>query len=45
MKAVGGIQVPVVSADGKTRGYRTEEPEVYRKKRDAASAVYQRVSA
>lgn len=45
VRAVGGIQVPVVSADGKTRGYRTEGPEVYRKKRDAASAVYQRVSA
>ena len=45
VKAVGGIQVPIVSADGKTRGHRTEGPDAFRAKRDAAAKVYQRVSA
>lgn len=44
VKAVGGIQVPIPGPDGKTTGYRTEGPEVYRKKRDAAAKVYQRVA-
>ncbi|TMV82980.1 hypothetical protein FGG78_23420 [Thioclava sp. BHET1] len=42
VKAVGGIQVPVVSADGKTRGHRTEGPDAFRKKRDKSAAVYAR---
>lgn len=40
VKAVGGIQVPIPGADGKNAGFRTEGPDAYRKKRNAAAAVY-----
>lgn len=44
IKAVGGIQVPIVSGDGKTRGFRTEGPQAFRAKRNAANAVYRKLA-
>lgn len=44
VRAVGGIQVPIPGPDGKTTGYRTEGPQAFRAKRDAAAKVYQRVA-